>query len=146
MSQIPLRSTTWNEPLLKTRYSPLSAECQGILLISSFCLFLFYPWITGNFPEVCLCWWDEPGRGPSPDQTGPLTCHYTTALSRWKLPLFESLSLAPTLVHCHQPALDQSRGAWQKEAKGAGNFIAKHASPGVPEKAAGVGIKSEWTQ
>lgn len=83
----------------------------------------FYPQDHSNFPQVCLCWWDEPGRGPSLDQTWPLTQQYITTLSCWRPPSFESLSPAPTLVHCHQTALDQSKrglkgkGRWQLHSR-----------------------------
>lgn len=73
---------------------------------SRFCF--FFPPGSQQFP-TSLCRWDEPGRGPSLDQTWPLTHQYITTLSGWQPPSFESLSPVPTLVHCHQTALDQRK-------------------------------------
>lgn len=80
-----------------------------------------------------MCWWDELGRGAPPRSNTTFDHQYTKALSRWRLPSFESLSVAPKMVPCHQPALEQSR-AWQRGAKGASNFSAEHVTPSIPQK------------
>lgn len=95
-----------------------------------------------QFPRSLSVLMGRMGRGPLPRSNVTLNPQIHHCIVLWTPPSsFESL--APTLVHCHQPALHQSRGAWQKGTKGAGNFIAEHTPPGIPEKA-GVGIKSEW--
>lgn len=65
-------------------------------------------------------------RDPWPTNT-PLHC-----LADGPQCLFESPSLAPTSVHCHHLALDQSRGAWQRGPKGAGAGMRHQASQKEP--------------